>query len=186
MITVGVDEVGRGCWAGPVVAGAVILDSSIAGLTDSKLLTKRRRHDLATVIKATAKAYGLGWVEASHVDQLGLTAAVRLAMQRALEQIGVAYDEVIIDGNLNFLADYEPKARSLIKADALVPAVSAASILAKVARDDYMSQTAHQKFPAYGFDQHVGYGTSLHLRQLKAHGVTELHRLSFKPVKALL
>ena len=183
-MVVGIDEVGRGCWAGPLVVGAVILGQSIDGLRDSKQLSKKRRTQLAAQIELQALAIGLGWVTPAEVDKLGLTAAVRLAMRRALAQITVAYSQIIIDGNLNFLAD-NPKAEVMIKADAAVPAVSAASIVAKVARDQYMTEIARQ-YPGYGFDRHVGYGTALHLERLKLHGVSDLHRLSFKPVRALV
>ncbi len=184
MTRVGIDEVGRGCWAGPLVAGAVILGQPIAGLKDSKLLSKKQRERLAAEIQIQALAIGLGWVSADEIDQYGLTTAVRLAMRRALEQVQVAYDEIIIDGNLNFLSD-NPKARAVIKADASVPAVSAASIVAKVARDKFMAEIVSQ-YADYGFDKHVGYGTALHLEKLKLHGVSALHRTSFKPVQALL
>jgi len=183
MIIVGIDEVGRGCWAGPVVAGAVILQEPIRGLKDSKLLSKKQRERLAREINLQAVATGLGWVDPATLDRVGLTEAVRLAMRQALQEISTDYDEVIIDGNLNFLTD-NPKARALIKADATIPAVSAASIIAKVARDDYMARMA-ALFPDYGFEQHVGYGTALHLEKLRLHGVSELHRRSFKPIKSL-
>ena len=182
MITVGIDEVGRGCWAGPLVAGAVILDVPIKGLKDSKLLSKKQRTLLTETILQSAIATGLGWVEPGEIDTIGLTEAVRLAMKRALMQIQHLYDEVIIDGNFNFLND-NPKARALVKADTTVPAVSAASIIAKVARDNYMSQIDG---PDYGFAKHSGYGTALHLEMLRLHGVSDMHRKSFKPVKALL
>ncbi len=184
MITVGIDEVGRGCWAGPLVAGAVVLGSPLAGIKDSKQLTKIQREKLAAVIQSQSQAIGLGWVESTEVDELGLTAAVGLAMRRALEQITIAYDEIIIDGNYNFFPE-NPKARAVVKADASVAAVSAASIVAKVARDAYMADIA-TTYPEYGFEQHVGYGTALHLEKLKLHGVTKLHRRSYKPVQALL
>src|SRR6202042_57460 len=124
MILVGIDEVGRGCWAGPLVAGAVILREPIPGLKDSKLLSKIQRERLAAEIKLQAVAIGLGWVDAATIDSGGLTEAVRLAMQRALDAISADYDEVIIDGNYNFLAA-TAKTRALIKADASVPSVSA-------------------------------------------------------------
>jgi ribonuclease HII len=184
MVTVGIDEVGRGCWAGPLVAGAVILEQPITGVKDSKQLSKQSRERLTAAIKASAQAIGLGWVSAAEIDALGLTAAVSLAMQRAVDEININYDEIIIDGNLNFLIN-NPKARAVIKADASIPAVSAASIVAKVARDQYMTEM-RTKYPDYGFEQHVGYGTALHLERLKLHGVSDLHRRSFKPVAALL
>jgi ribonuclease HII len=184
MIIAGIDEVGRGCWAGPLVAAAVILAEPIDGLRDSKKLSRQQRERLAAEIRVSAPAVCLGWVEVAEVDALGLTAAVGLAMRRALEQVDIDYDQIIIDGNFNFLVD-NPKARAIIKADASVAAVSAASIVAKVARDDFMRQIV-AKYPDYGFDKHVGYGTALHLKQLKLHGVSDLHRRSFKPVQALL
>jgi ribonuclease HII len=191
MIIVGIDEVGRGCWAGPVVAGAVILpgDFDVSVLTDwklgdSKLLNKRQRQAADKGIRQIAVAIGLGWVDAATIDRVGLTTAVKWAMERALEQIVQAYDEIIIDGSLNFLAD-NPKATAIIKADASVAAVSAASIVAKVARDKYMAEMT-ANYPDYGFEKHVGYGTALHLERLKLHGVSNLHRQSFKPIQALL
>ncbi|HVV67343.1 MAG TPA: ribonuclease HII [Candidatus Saccharimonadales bacterium] len=184
MVIVGLDEVGRGCWAGPLVAGAVVLSRPIHGLRDSKKLSKRQREKLSVEIELEALAIGLGWVQPAEIDEFGLTAAVKLAMGRALDAITVDYDELIIDGNLNFFSE-NSKAKAVIKADDSVPAVSAASIVAKVARDSYMAEMAAQ-YPAYGFDQHVGYGTALHLERLKIHGVSDLHRLSFKPVAALL
>ncbi len=181
---VGVDEVGRGCWAGPLVAGAVILNAPIAGLRDSKELSKSQRTRLAQQIEAEALAIGLGWVTPTEVDTLGLSAAVKLAMQRAVAQITVDYDEVIIDGNINYLAE-DTRARAVIKADDTVASVSAASIVAKVARDAYMAEAALE-YPAYAFESHVGYGTKAHIAALAEYGVTPLHRLSYKPVAALL
>lgn len=185
MITVGIDEVGRGCWAGPLVAGAVILKAPIAGLRDSKKLTKVARQRLSDQILAEALAVGLGWVAPAEVDALGLTLAVKAAMQRALAQIIVPYDEIIIDGSLNFFPD-DVRAQAIIRADNSVTAVSAASIVAKVARDRYMATEAVRLHPAFQFDKHVGYGTALHLAMLKQYGVTALHRLSYKPIKQIL
>ncbi|HSX45687.1 MAG TPA: ribonuclease HII [Candidatus Saccharimonadia bacterium] len=183
MVIAGIDEVGRGCWAGPVVAGAVVLADAIPGLKDSKLLSKKQRERLAAQVEVEALAVGIGWAQAVEVDELGMTEAVRLAMQRALELIIIPYGQIIIDGSLNFLAE-NPTAVAIVKADQTVPAVSAASIVAKVARDKYMAE-ACVKYPGYGFDKHVGYGTALHLEMLKLHGVSELHRKSFKPIREL-
>jgi ribonuclease HII len=181
---VGIDEVGRGCWAGPLVAGAVLLEGSIAGLKDSKLLSKARRERLDAEIRVSAVAFGLGWVTPTEIDELGLTEAVRLAMRRALAVITEPYNEIIIDGNYNFFAS-DPKARAIIGADNSVPAVSAASIVAKVARDRYMAEAA-TTFPGYSFERHVGYGTKAHAAAMKVAGICDLHRRSFKPVQAYI
>jgi ribonuclease HII len=180
----GIDEVGRGCWAGPVVAGAVILKRRIPGLADSKKLTKAKREELDICIRKQAVAFGIGWVAPIEVDQLGLTEAVRLAMQRAVDQVQADCDQIIIDGNYNYLPN-DPRSQAIIKADDKVAAVSAASIIAKVARDNYMAQMALQ-YPNYQFESHVGYGTAMHRAALKLHGVCDLHRKSYAPIKALL
>lgn len=180
-MTVGIDEVGRGCWAGPVVAGAVLLGEPIVGLKDSKKLSKKQREKLDAEIRVSALAFGLGWVSAAEIDQIGLTEAVRLAMHRALEQITAEYGQIVIDGDYNFFAD-NPKSLAVIGADNSVPAVSAASIIAKVARDRFMADAALQ-FPGYGFEKHVGYGTAAHNLALRTLGITELHRRSFKPIQ---
>ncbi|HSX00135.1 MAG TPA: ribonuclease HII [Patescibacteria group bacterium] len=181
---VGVDEVGRGCWAGPVVAGAAVLHKPITGLKDSKKLSKVQRERLDAEIRVSAHAFGIGWVPASEVDVIGLTEAVRLAMERALAQITVIYDELIVDGNYNYFARL-PNSRALIGADNIVPAVSAASIIAKVARDKYMASMA-TIFPGYAFERHVGYGTAGHRSAIDALGLCELHRRSFKPIQVFL
>lgn len=178
-----IDEVGRGCLAGPMVIGAVILDKSIAGLKDSKLLTRLQRERLDLVIRAQARVFALGWVSALEIDQLGLTSAETLAIKRAINQIECEYDEIVIDGNYNFLPD-NPIVKTMICADKLVPAVSAASIIAKVARDNYMKERAID-FPNYGFEKHVGYCTRLHLDKIKKFGICELHRRSFAPIKQM-
>ena len=188
-MTVGIDEVGRGCWAGPLVAGAVVLGEPIEGLRDSKKLSKKRREALAEQIHQTARGVGIGWVTAAEVDTLGLTKAVQLAMLRAMKQIGCEYDEIIIDGNLNFFQNVTglktKNVQTLIRADDLIPAVSAASIVAKVARDNRMAELAAE-YPGYGFESHVGYGTAMHLAALRKLGVCEIHRKSYKPVTRLL
>ncbi len=181
---VGIDEVGRGCWAGPVVAGAVLLSQPIKGLKDSKKLTKIQRERLDAEIRVTAHEFGIGWVTAQEVDKIGLTFAVRLAMIRAFEAIKMPYEQVVIDGSYNFLKD-NPKSTALAGADNTVPAVSAASIIAKVARDRFMTEMS-RRFVGYGFDKHVGYGTASHQAAINRQGICELHRRSFKPVKAYL
>ena len=183
---VGIDEVGRGCWAGPVVAGAVLLPepNTIPGLKDSKKLSKKQREKLDAEIRVGAASYGIGWVSAEELDEIGLTAAVGLAMHRALEQVRGNYSKIVVDGNYNYLAD-NPQAETLVGADNLVPAVSAASIIAKVARDRFMADAAVQ-YPGYGFEAHVGYGTAAHLLALKQQGLCILHRRSFKPIQAYI
>lgn len=180
----GIDEVGRGPWAGPLVIGAVVLGGAeIEGLTDSKKLTKKRRDELDVIIRRDAAGYGLGWVDASELDKIGLSAALVLATKRAVEQVKAPYHEIIIDGTINFLKDTS-KAQyvtTLKKADLLIPSVSAASIIAKVARDNYMIEQGNL-YPEYKFSSHVGYGTAAHRSAIDLHGVTPLHRLSFAPL----
>ncbi len=179
---VGIDEVGRGCWAGPVVAGAVLLREPLPGLRDSKKLTKLARERLDAAIRVAATAYGLGWVDAAELDRVGLTEAVRLAMRRAFAVITAPYERIIIDGNHNYFAGV-PGSEALVGGDNLVPAISAASIIAKVARDRYMAEMS-LRYPGYGFEKHVGYGTAAHLAAIKLQGLCQLHRHSFKPVRA--
>jgi ribonuclease HII len=181
---VGIDEVGRGCWAGPLAAGAVVLGEPIPGLKDSKKLSKKWRERLDADVRIQALAFGIGWVTPSEVDTFGLTLAVKMAMTRALEQITVPYDQIIIDGSLNFFSE-NPKAIAIVKADDSVPAVSAASIIAKVARDAYMTQAA-KEYPGYGFESHVGYGTAQHIAALKNLGICEIHRRSYRPIQAYM
>jgi ribonuclease HII len=184
MLLVGIDEVGRGCWAGPLVAGAVLLSDSIPGLRDSKKLSKRQRESLDAEIRVHSLDFGLGWVSPRELDSIGLNNAVKVAMERAIKEIKVTFDQIIIDGNINFL-NQDPRSEAVIKADDSVPAVSAASILAKVARDKYM-ESAALKYPGFGFEKHVGYGTKYHMDALKLHGICELHRLSFKPINVIV
>jgi ribonuclease HII len=180
----GIDEVGRGPWAGPLVVGAVVLGGvSIDGLADSKKLTRKVREVLDVEIRQKAQCVGLGWVEAIEIDELGLSAALQLATRRAVEQIDVAYNEIIIDGIVNYLKETNKGqyVTTLKKADSLIPSVSAASIVAKVARDNYMI-LQDKVYPGYGFEQHVGYGTAAHIAAIDKLGITPLHRLSFAPL----
>ncbi|RYF29568.1 MAG: ribonuclease HII [Chloroflexi bacterium] len=180
----GIDEVGRGPWAGPLVIGAVVLGGvQIDGLTDSKKLSKKRRDELDLQIRDTAAGFGLGWVSAAEIDEIGLSASLRLATRRAVEQVSVPYHEIIIDGTINFLVDTSKGGfvTTMKKADLLIPSVSAASIIAKVARDNYMAEQ-DQVYPGYAFSSHVGYGTAAHRIAIEKLGVTPLHRLSFAPL----
>lgn len=181
----GIDEVGRGPWAGPLVIGAVVLGGeAIDGLTDSKKLSKKRREELDGIIRDKASAIGLGWVHADEIDRIGLSEALKRATIRAVEQINAPYHEIVIDGTVNFLKDTSKGqyVTTMKKADLLVPSVSAASIIAKVARDSYMSEQ-DVLYPGYGFSAHVGYGTQMHSDAIEQLGVTPLHRLSFAPLK---
>ena len=180
----GIDEVGRGPWAGPLVVGAVVLgNAQIDGLTDSKKLTKKKRDALDILIREQASGYGLGWVEAKEIDEIGLGPALRLATIRAVEQVKAPYHEIIIDGTINFLSETSKGTfvTTLAKADLLIQSVSAASIIAKVARDNFMA-LQDAIYPGYGFTSHVGYGTAAHRSAIHTLGVTPLHRLSFAPL----
>ena len=184
-MVLGIDEVGRGPWAGPLVVGAVVLGDSIPeGLNDSKKLSAKKRELLNVQIYEHASAVALGWVSARELDAIGMSAALRLATRRAVEQITVPYHEIIIDGTVNFLADTSKGAyvTTMAKADGLIAAVSAASIVAKVARDRYMTELA-ETYQSYGFERHAGYGTAFHRAAIEANGVTPEHRLSFAPLK---
>ena len=187
----GIDEVGRGPWAGPLVVGAVILGGAeIDGLDDSKKLTKKRREALDVEIREKAAAWALGWVSAQELDDIGMSEALRLATRRAVEQIqaqcrqqNLAFSEIIIDGKVNFLRGtaLEKFAMTMPKADGLIPSVSAASIVAKVARDQFMAEQA-AVYPGYGFASNAGYGVAKHRAAIECLGVTPLHRLSFAPL----
>lgn len=180
----GIDEAGRGPWAGPLVVGAVVLGCEIDGLNDSKKLTKKRREQLELEILEKAHAAATGWVSAAELDEVGMSEALRLATRRAVEQIAVPYHEIIIDGTVNFLRDTAKGdyVTTLPKADALVPSVSAASIIAKVARDRYMTELG-EKHPEYGFKNHAGYGVAKHRAAIEQIGVIDEHRLSFAPLQ---
>ena len=181
----GIDEAGRGPWAGPLVVGAVVLGGAeIDGLTDSKKLTKKKRELLYDEVVQKAVAYASGWVSAVELDKIGLSEALRLATRRAVEQIAVPYSEIIIDGMVNFLADTGKGkyVQTMAKADLLVPSVSAASIVAKVERDRHMADLG-KKYPQYGFGSHAGYGVARHSEAIKAYGVSPEHRLSFAPLQ---
>lgn len=185
----GIDEVGRGPWAGPLVVGAVVLPEGFVldELTDSKKLSAKKRVLLDAYIREKALGWGLGWVHAEELDAIGLSSALKLATVRAVEAVKTPYHEIVIDGTINFLKETSKGqfVTTMAKADALVPAVSAASIIAKVARDSYMAEQDIQ-YPEYGFGSHVGYGTAKHREALLAYGVTLLHRRSFAPIAKLI
>ena len=192
MTILGIDEVGRGPWAGPLVIGAVILEDPESedwqGLNDSKKLTAKKREQLSQKILESASATGLGWVSAAELDELGLSESLKLATRRAVSKIPrEKFTEIIIDGTINFLkgTDLENLVTVLPKADAKIKAVSAASIIAKVARDNYMIKLA-EAYPGYGFEKHVGYGTALHKAALEKLGPCPEHRKSFKPVAKIV
>jgi ribonuclease HII len=184
----GVDEVGRGAWAGPLVVGAVVLgEAKIDGLADSKKLSRKSRERLSQEIMQKAAGVGLGWVAADKIDELGLSASLKIATITAVGQITAAYHELIIDGTVNFLSDTNKGqyVTTLKKADQLIAAVSAAAIVAKVARDEYMREL-DECLPGYGFAAHVGYGTALHRAALDKLGPSSEHRFSFKPLSKFL
>jgi ribonuclease HII len=184
MIVLGVDEVGRGCIAGPLVVGAVVLEGNIAGIKDSKLLSRSKREQLAKIIYLTAKYCGLGWVNASEINTIGLSKSLSLAAARSLERLNINFDRAVIDGNINYLPNYI-NAEILVHGDNIEPAISAASIIAKVARDRYMASLS-TNFNGYGFEKHVGYCTKEHIEALLKFGITAQHRLTFAPVKFML
>lgn len=181
----GVDEVGRGPLVGAVVTAAVILDpkNPIEGLMDSKKLSEKKRLALAEEIKAKALSWALGRAEPAEIDELNILNATMLAMQRAVEGLHLQPDFVLVDGNR--IPSLKIPAQAVVKGDSLVAEISAASIIAKVARDQEMAELA-QKFPEYGFEQHKGYPTKLHFEKLAELGATPYHRKSFAPVRNVL
>ncbi|WP_304850407.1 ribonuclease HII [Fluviicoccus sp.] len=181
----GVDEVGRGPLVGAVVTAAVILDPSrpISGLKDSKKLSEKRREELAVEIREKALAWSLGRAERIEIDEINILKATMLAMQRAVNGLKEHPDFVLVDGNRCPMLTYPCQA--VVKGDALVPAISAASILAKVARDAEMLRL-HERYPQYGFAEHKGYPTAKHLAALKEFGPILEHRRSFGPVREAL
>lgn len=181
----GVDEVGRGPLVGAVVTAAVILDpqNPIAGLTDSKKLSEKKRLLLAEEIKQKALAWALGRAEAEEIDQLNILNATMLAMQRAVKSLKIQPHFVLVDGNRP--PDFGLPAQAVVKGDSLVAEISAASILAKVARDQEMEDLDRQ-FPQYEFAKHKGYPTKVHLAKLAELGALPQHRRSFSPVRRVL
>ena len=181
----GVDEVGRGPLAGPVVTAAVILDPEhpIDGLMDSKKLSEAKRESLAEIIKEYSLAWSIGRAEVEEIDEINILQATMLAMQRAVEGLSILPDHVLIDGNR--CPQLSCTAEAIIKGDGLVPVISAASIIAKVSRDREMVRLDAQ-YPGYGLAGHKGYPTKAHMEALTNLGVTPIHRRSFSPVRRAL
>lgn len=178
LLVAGIDEVGRGALAGPLVAGCVVLplDHRLS-LADSKLIPANQRAVIAEQIKTSAVGFGLGWVSNTEIDEFGLSWSLQEAYLRALENIELEVSQIILDGSVNYLTDYEI-CQTMVKADQKVNCVAAASIIAKVARDEYM-QSFCEQYPQYCYDTNVGYGTNAHRQALAEYGLTDLHRKSF-------
>lgn len=189
ILIAGVDEVGRGPLVGPVVAAAVILDPQrpIAGLCDSKKLSESRRLTLSKAIKSQALAWAIGRAEPEEIDRINILQASLLAMRRAVLALSQRPGVVLVDGKFTpeLPSELSPQTHAIVKGDATEPEISAASIIAKVARDQEMSEYA-KHYPGYGFEQHKGYPTRAHLEALLSLGPTPAHRRSFGPVKAVI
>lgn len=185
LLSCGVDEAGRGPLAGDVYAAAVILDPArpIAGLRDSKVISAERRQELAKAIQRHALAWAVACASVREIDSINILQATLLAMRRAVELLSIRPDLALIDGNRAPPLDCPVK--TIVRGDATEPAISAASILAKTSRDAAML-VLHERYPIYGFDQHKGYPSPLHLDRLARHGPCEAHRKSFGPVRAVL
>ncbi len=177
-IICGVDEAGRGPLAGPVCAAAVILppNAEIPGLNDSKKLSDKRRRELYPVIMEKAVAYGIGYADHKEIDEINILQATFLAMERALAQLSVKPELALIDGNRE--KDFGIPVKTVVHGDSLSASIAAASILAKVTRDDLMLKMA-EEYPQYGFEIHKGYGTKAHYQALSEHGPCSIHRMSF-------
>ncbi len=185
LLICGVDEAGRGPLAGPVCAAAVILDENrpIEGLADSKKLSERKRDQLAPLIRERALAWAVAWAEPEEIDRLNILQATLLAMKRAVEALPVQPHRVLVDGL--YCPQTGLPSEAIVKGDSKVAAISAASILAKTARDELMMQL-HERYPHYDFAGHKGYPTAAHLAALREHGASDVHRRSFKPVRDIL
>lgn len=181
----GVDEVGRGCLAGPVVAAAVILDPNrpIKGLRDSKKLSAKKRDELAEEIKEKALAWSVAAMRPEVIDKINILQATLEAMKAAVEKLPIEPDFVQVDGNK--LPKWKWLSEAVVKGDDKVEWISAASIIAKTTRDAYMCKIA-ELYPQYGFEHHVGYGTAEHIKALKAYGPTPIHRKTFAPVREVI
>ena len=183
MYICGVDEVGRGPLAGPVVAAAVILQTPVLGVTDSKKLSAKKREELVELIKKNALCYSYGRAEVAEIDSLNIHNATLLAMKRAIVGLSLIPDKILVDGK--FVPETNIFSEAIVKGDLLVPEIAAASILAKVMRDNEMIEM-DSLYPGYGFAGHKGYPTALHRSSLVSLGVSPIHRKSFAPVAALL
>lgn len=185
----GLDEAGRGAWAGPVSAAAVILPpgeailETLSGVRDSKQMTPQARSDWAPRIRAHAVATGVGMASHLEIDRLGIVPATRLAMQRALQNLGIAPDHLLIDSLT--LPEIKTAQTVIIKGDACSLSIACASVLAKTARDALMREMDHH-FPGYGFERHKGYGTAFHRQALQEMGPCDLHRKTYAPIRSLL
>lgn len=188
-VVCGVDEVGRGCLAGPVCAGAIILNLEkllqlpgplLSLIRDSKKLSAKQRQGIIPIILEHAVSYGVAFASAREVDQLNILNATFLAMTRAIAKLTTSPSLILVDGNMTIPGQQLPQ-KALIGGDALTYSIAAASIIAKEARDSYMS-ALQKPFPQYGFESHVGYGTKRHLEALGIYGITPEHRMSFRPV----
>jgi ribonuclease HII len=185
MLIAGIDEVGRGPLAGPVVAAAVILnaDQPLPGLADSKKFSPKRREELFAIIKKRCLAWSVGRAEVHEIDNINILQASLLAMQRAIAKLSIEPDKVLVDGK--FCPDIPYPTQGIINGDQIIPVISAALIMAKVMRDREMV-IYDAYYPEYGFAEHKGYGTQKHIMAIEKHGITSLHRRSFKPIKDLI
>lgn len=185
VLIAGVDEAGRGCLAGNVFTAAVILnpDFPISGLTDSKMLSAKKREQLSEQIKCHALSWSIAEANVEEIDSLNILQATLLAMRRAVENLHIPPNEVLIDGNQ--LPKLAIPARAIIQGDKTIQEISAASILAKVARDESMKKAAFL-YPQFSFAKHKGYGTKQHCQEIEQFGILDIHRKSFNPVKSLL
>jgi ribonuclease HII len=185
MLIAGVDEVGRGPLAGPVVCAAVIFGSNIApeGVMDSKKVSEKKRSILSQQIKDSCLSWALGQCCAEEIDELNIHNATLLAMQRAVKNLSTKPDKILVDGK--FCPNVDVPCEAIIKGDSKIIEISAASIVAKVFRDDMMIDY-HQKHPEYGFASHKGYPTKLHVSKLLEHGILSIHRKSYAPVKKII
>jgi ribonuclease HII len=180
---VGIDEVGRGSWAGPLCVAAVAWPdgAKLKGLADSKLIPAAKRPAIATGVRLQAFEIGVGWVSAMLIDTIGISEALKMAARQAVGQLTNNFESIIIDGNFQLLDDV--RSTTVIKADTTIPAVMAASVVAKVARDNYM-HALDRYLGNYQFSRHVGYGTALHKTLLAQFGPCALHRMSYAPLRA--